>query len=86
MQKPNQWRGLTFVISEDVIDASVGEIFLEEIEDAIHDCLVACFGCFPHAVVDDVTCVVDDVEIGMSVTNSSQSVFNCDPWSVASLY
>jgi hypothetical protein len=68
-----------------VIDASVGEIFLEQVEDSIHDLDVALLGGLPDPVVDNVSGMINDIDVGMSVADTTQSIFNSDPWSVASL-
>lgn len=68
-----------------MIDASVGEIFLEQVEDAIHDLDVALLGRLPHAVVNDVAGVINDVDVRMGVADATQSILNGDPWSVAGL-
>lgn len=76
---------VTFVITNNVIDGRRSKDLSEQVVHSIHDSNVARFCGFPHAMVNNISSVVDDVSIGMFTSNSSESVFNCTPWCVAML-
>lgn len=75
----------TFMIADDVVNGSVWEILFEQIVNSVHDSYVAFMSSFPDAVVNNVTGVVNNVNIWMSVSHSSDCIFDCDPWRVAPL-
>lgn len=68
-----------------MVDRNVGENFSKEIVDAIHDLTVAIKCCLPNAVIDNVTSMINKIDLWMLSADLSESVFDGFPRGVAEL-